>query len=63
MSTEPRSPSTRRILAYTERSIEDDHRTHKDVNAESSDRPAQRPDATFSATPNSGGRPTWAPER
>jgi hypothetical protein len=63
MSTEPRASSARRILAYTERSIEDDHKAHKDVNAGSSDRPAQRPNTTFSTTPNTGKRPTWAPER
>jgi hypothetical protein len=53
----------RAMESYARRSIEEDHAAHKDVAAASSDRPAQRPESSFASTPNTGERPTWAPDR
>jgi hypothetical protein len=59
------TPRARAIESYARRSLEDDHKAHKDVGAQAADQPSSSSasSAAFAATPNTGERPTWAPKR
>jgi hypothetical protein len=57
------TPRAQAMESYTRRSIEDDHKAHKDVGAQPADQSSSGSSATFATTPNTGERPTWAPRR